>query len=394
MAVINIRRINTMTNNKKGGNEIAFRPQSIIEARFDLNRRQNDVLDLVFGMVGSDMDSEENTRYSIKVADAKKLYNLKDQSNAYKYLIDGVKKFKKGGMSGFQLKEDDDSDIWYAWFTRIAYSKAENEENSRIELDIHPDLKKMIIESKQGSYYRIEYSINLESKYSKRIYYYLFDRRTYQIFPGAEKGVFKVGVKELMEMLQCPKTYKYGNLKQTVLEKAHEEINGSTDIEFEYEEIEGKTTRGQRAIVEIQFRIKESLKRKEVIEAEVPTISEEISKILEILGCSTSEAKSILNTSVLNNRSWDEVLEVLDYTIKKKVENKVGYVLVLLKKGFVKPQSEPKTKKSNGFNNFDGRNYTKEQMSDFEKMALRKNLDNYECKGQMNLNEIPGVKPD
>ncbi|MDF2686722.1 MAG: hypothetical protein K0S55_1905, partial [Clostridia bacterium] len=28
---------------KKGGNEIAFRPQSIIEARFDLNRRQNDV---------------------------------------------------------------------------------------------------------------------------------------------------------------------------------------------------------------------------------------------------------------------------------------------------------------------------------------------------------------
>ena len=31
---------------KKGGNEVAFRPQSIVEARYNLDRRQNDIMDI------------------------------------------------------------------------------------------------------------------------------------------------------------------------------------------------------------------------------------------------------------------------------------------------------------------------------------------------------------
>lgn len=355
---------------KKGGNEIAFRPQSIIEARFDLNRRQNDVLDLVFGMVGSEEDSEENTRYIIKVSDAKKLYDIKDQSNAYKYLIDGVKKFKKGGISGFQLKVDEDTDIWYAWFTRIAYYKAENEENSRIELDIHPDLKKMIIQSKQGSYYRIEYSLNLESKYSKRIYYYLADHRKYPNYQGSEKGIFKVEVKELMKMLQCPNSYKYGDFKRKALLPAYEEINGCTDIDFEYEEIEGKTAKGQRAIVEIKFKVKDSPKRKGIIEDEISCSSEEINEIISKLSCTSSEAQSVYNTAIKNNRKWNEVEKVLDYTLQQNTENKIGYVLSLLKNGFIEPQST--TTKANKFNNFEGRNYSKKEIELFEKNIIAK----------------------
>jgi len=33
---------------KKGGNEVAFRPQSIVEARYNLDRRQNDIMDIAF----------------------------------------------------------------------------------------------------------------------------------------------------------------------------------------------------------------------------------------------------------------------------------------------------------------------------------------------------------
>lgn len=358
---------------KKGGNEIAFRPQSIIEARFNLKRRQNDVLDLVFGMVGSEDDPEENTRYTIKVSDAKKLYDIKDQSNAYKYLIEGVKHFKKGGISGFQLQEDNDTNIWYAWFTRIAYYKAENEVNSRIELDIHPDLKKMIIQSKQGSYYRIEYSMNLESKYSKRIYYYLADHKNYQAYQNAEKGVFRVEVKKLMDMLQCPQSFKYGNFKQKALDVAYEEINGSTDIAFEYKEIQGKSAKGQPTVVEIQFKVKDSPKRKGVLDEEISCSSEEVKKIYDIFGCSVVEAESLYNTSVKHKLNWDETMKRLKYTLNQNTNNKVGYALHLLSNDFSEPQStESPKKKSNTFNNFDGRKYSKKDIEDIEKNILAK----------------------
>ena len=51
---------------KKGGNEVAFRPQSIVEARYNLDRRQNDIMDIAFGMIDDQIDKKE---YSIRVAD-------------------------------------------------------------------------------------------------------------------------------------------------------------------------------------------------------------------------------------------------------------------------------------------------------------------------------------
>ncbi|MBQ5852338.1 MAG: hypothetical protein IIW54_16235, partial [Lachnospiraceae bacterium] len=66
---------------KMGGTEVAFRPQTIIEARYDLDRRQNDILDILLGIVGEGDDAEDNTRYEINIADVKHLYDLKDESN-------------------------------------------------------------------------------------------------------------------------------------------------------------------------------------------------------------------------------------------------------------------------------------------------------------------------
>ena len=86
---------------KVGGTEIAFRPQTIIEARYDLDRRQNDIIDILLGIVGEGNDTEENTRYEINISDVKHLYNLQDESNAYAYLQKAVKKFE--GL-GFQTE--------------------------------------------------------------------------------------------------------------------------------------------------------------------------------------------------------------------------------------------------------------------------------------------------
>ena len=67
---------------KKGGKEVAFRPQTIIEARYDLDRRQNDILDILLGIVGEGEDTEENTRYELKVQKNKQIYkNIKFGKN-------------------------------------------------------------------------------------------------------------------------------------------------------------------------------------------------------------------------------------------------------------------------------------------------------------------------
>lgn len=357
---------------KKGGTEIAFRPQNIIEARFDLTNRQNDVLDLLFGMVGTNGDSTENTRYTIYPKDVKKLYDIKNQSHAYEYLIKGVKEFrKKGGIGGFQLKIDDNTDVWYAWFTRIAYHKSENEEKSRIEIDIHPDLKKMIEEAKQGLYYRIGYSLNLDNKFSKRLYYYLKDHLNFKMYSNAQVGKFKISFDELYKMLQCPKSYKKPALfRNKVLEIAYREINGNTDINFEYKEINGKTERGQNTVVEIEFIVTPVPKKKDIVEQETCSTNEKIHSIINLFSCSEKEAESIYNTAIKNNRSFEELVQYLDYAIKQKPKNKIGYVLSLLKNGLNKPTQ-------NNFCNFGNqRSYSHEEIAEIEQKALKRNIEN------------------
>ena len=54
--------INNMEN-KKGGDLICKRPETIIEARFSLTKRQNDVLDMVF----SSIEDDNKLRYEIDV---------------------------------------------------------------------------------------------------------------------------------------------------------------------------------------------------------------------------------------------------------------------------------------------------------------------------------------
>ena len=326
---------------KRGGTEVAFRPQTIIEARYDLDRRQNDILDILLGIVGEGDDTEENTRYEINIADVKHLYNLQDESNAYSYLQKAVKKFE--GL-GFRLKEDEGTDIYYPWFSKIKYQKKRGDEGrSKIVLDLHPEVKEMIMSAKQGAYYRIEYPLNLTKKYSKRLYYLLKDKEN---FNG---GTFTISFDELRKMMKIPDSYANGNVKREILDKPYEEINGNTDIAFEYELVYEKLPSGQRSIGAVRFKVKKLKRNKTVIEYETiekdgRTIiaSEEEQEIIDVIDCSLKEARDIIRTAKANKRTREQLFEILTYTIKKNVGNKVGYVLTLLKNGYNENKSADK----------------------------------------------------
>ena len=355
---------------KRGGTEVAFRPQTIIEARYDLDRRQHYILDILLGIVGEGDDTEENTRYEINIGDVKHLYNLHDESNAYSYLQKAVKKFE--GL-GFRLKEDEGTDIYYPWFSKIKYQKKRGDENrSKIVLDLHPEVKEMIMSAKQGAYYRIEYPLNLTKKYSKRLYYLLKDKET---FNG---GVFVIAFDELRKMMKIPDSYANGNVKREILDKPFQEINGNTDISFEYELIYERLPSGQQSISAVRFRVTRIKRNRTVVEyetieknGETVVATEEEQEIIDILDCSLKEAKDILRTAKANDRTHEQMIEILTYTLKKQVENKVGYVLTILKNGYNEPTKfEGKPSGSSWKNKELDTAYSQMNFADLEKQIL------------------------
>lgn len=354
---------------KRGGTEIAFRPQTIIEARYDLDRRQNDIIDILLGIVGEGDDTEENTRYEINIGDVKHLYNLQDESNAYSYLQKAVKKFEG---CGFRLKEDEGTDIYYPWFSKIKYQKKRGDEGrSKIVLDLHPEVKQMIMSAKQGAYYRIEYPLNLSKKYSKRLYYLLKDREN---FNG---GNFIVQFTELRKMMKIPDSYANGNVKREILDKPYEEINGNTDISFEYKLIYEKLPSGQQSIGAVQFKVKKVNRNRTIIEYETiekngesVVATEEEQEIIELFDCSVKEAKDILRTAKKNERTKEQLLEILNYTLHKNVDNKVGYVLSILKNGYNEP-TKLTGQNTNKWNNEDlNTAYSQMDFAQFEQQIL------------------------
>lgn len=314
---------------KKGGNEVAFRPQSIVEARYNLDRRQNDIMDIAFGMIDDQVDKKE---YSIRVADVKEYYNIEDKSHAYRFLKQAVESLEG---KGFKLKKDEDTSIFYPWFSKITYVRAKDEENSHIDFKMDDDLKRMIVESRRGAYYSIRYAINLSNKYAKRLYYLFQDRKNWnQKNPDLETGVFTIAIEELLRMLDCPKSYKYTDFKRYVIKPSMEQINGSTDIYFEYEENKGKLRSGQKGVLSLTFHVTQlNPNSKIVADAAFYEITSQHVEIRK-RGYQDAEVRDILSMAKKHGRDDKYIQEALDVVDCTKCDSRVGLACYFMKNGY------------------------------------------------------------
>lgn len=319
---------------KKGGNEVAFRPQSIVEARYNLDRRQNDIMDIAFGMIDDQVDKKE---YSIRVADVKEYYNIEDKSHAYRFLKQAVESLEG---KGFKLKKDEDTSIFYPWFSKITYVRAKDEENSHIDFKMDDDLKRMIVESRRGAYYSIRYAINLSNKYAKRLYYLFQDRKNWNLKnPDLETGVFTIAIEELLRMLDCPKSYKYTDFKRYVIKPSMEQINGSTDIYFEYEENRGKLKSGQKGVLSLTFHVTQlNPNSKVVADASFYEITSQHVEIRK-RGYQDAEVRDILSMAKKHGRDDHFIQEALDIVEHTKCDSRVGLACYFMKNGYNKLSS-------------------------------------------------------
>jgi len=152
--------------NKKGGELIGRRPEAIIEARFKLTKKQNDIVDMVLASIEDDGKLE----YQIDVAKYGKLYNIKDRSNIYRDLKKAVSTFEGKGFS-LSTKDKDNKEhrIYFSWFSSIDYIDGE----SKIILELGQKLKTLMLSAKKACFYQLKYTLNFNNIYSKRLYYYL-----------------------------------------------------------------------------------------------------------------------------------------------------------------------------------------------------------------------------
>lgn len=334
----------------KKGKFIAVRPNSLIEARYDLTSRQNDIMDMVL----SKIEDDDNYLYELNINDYRKLYKG-DTSNIYRDLKKAVKSME--GMGFYLINKNNkgiEKETFFVWFSSIDYLETEG----KIVVEVGQRLKGLLIEMKKRIYYKIEYPLNFSSIYSKRIYYYL---------KSFEDTCWRIdNLDKLRDKLQCPESYdKYGLFRTKVLDMAYEEINNYSDISFDYEEI--KTG---RKVTSIKFIIrKNNNTSNEIATTSIETIKkqqsiEDISDIRLVRNIidniNDDGARAIFNTANGDIKKIKEKYSIISKL--KTINNLTGAMIQAIKEDWTTNTTINRT-----FNNFEAREYDYE---DLEKKLL------------------------
>ena len=320
----------------KKGKYIAVRPNALIEARYDLTSRQNDIMDMVL----SKLEDDNNYLYELNVNEYRKLYKG-DTSNIYRDLKKAVKSMEGAGF--YLINSTDkgtEKETFFVWFASIDYLEKEG----RIVVEIGQRLKGLLVEMKKRIYYKIEYPLNFSSIYSKRIYYYI---KSFEDTGWRIDNLDKLRIK-----LRCPKSYdKYGLFRTKVLDMAYEEINNYSDISFEYEEI--KTG---RKVTSLKFNIKRNKNANDEIAATKEDPKKDINvdniKLVQsiIENINDIDASKILNIACGDIEKIKEKYSIISKF--KNVNNLTGAMMQAIREDWTTNGIN-----NNNFNNFESREY-------------------------------------
>jgi plasmid replication initiation protein len=330
----------------KKGELIAVRPERIIEARFALTSRQNDILDMLFTQIQDD----NNTEYIIDINKYKMLYNIQDKNNVYGDLKKAVKSFEGKGF--LVVDKEKNEETFYPWFSKIHYKNKEG----KIHLKIDSELKNIFLEVKKRIYYHIKYTLNFNCIYSKRFYYYL---KSYE-----DTGWRIDNLDILREKLQCPDSYKkYSDFRRFALEPAYREINENSDISFEFEEIKnGKKVTALKSIIRskgVMAEIAIGRGNDEEKKAKSESLPVIINIIKSNLGVDISEqsAAEILENANLHTKFTDPIELINEVALYAKTQT-INKGVVGWFKSTVKTYERPvQAMQTDIFNNYEQREY-------------------------------------
>ncbi len=202
-----------------------------------------------------------------------------------------------------------------------------------VELSFDPKLKPYLLQLKECfTTYAIENILSLKSIHSMRIYELL------KQFQSLGERTFKL--KELKYILGLQDQYfnDYTAFKKRVILQAQKELNQSTDISFEFEEIKlGKKIDSIKFIIQNQPQLEEPEPELEIKEKPEETIIENtkqniiLNKLLD-LGVENTKALNFIQIKDLD--TLDEQIEYAEkqYKTKKVHSNLGGYLVSIIEK--------------------------------------------------------------
>jgi len=242
---------------KTNGSLEVKKSEFIVKARYKLNPLAIKFISTIIGNLKK--TDEYNQEYIFKINEFKELTGQKT-NRIYELLDEATEELLNNPL---KIPLEDGGFLKANWVADAEYKKG----SGIISFTISPKLRPYLIEAQQKYLkYNLENILPLKSSYSIRMYEILKDYYNIQARYG-NKVEKIIEVAKLREMLEIPKSYKYGNssgIKQRVLEKSKQELKEHTDIIFDYEEI--KTG---RKVTHLKFTIQLNPKKLKEQEQEV-----------------------------------------------------------------------------------------------------------------------------
>lgn len=310
----------------------SFRPCNIVEAKSNLSKSENDIVDIICSIINNEtVEEKDNLWYEITIADYKKMYSMTNQSHVYEMLRKACKTIMN---KHFILWDEFDGEHDFQWVSAVHYKKNEG----RIVVELGASVKKLFLESKGDTYFPLIVSLKLSSQYSQRLYYML---KRY-----VDTGVRYENPERLMKSLMVPESYSYQKFKERIIEQAMLEINAKTDISFTYKEdfVASRGKSGKR-INKITFFIKRNNMSESLAEIE---------KLAMAYRLTNQEAKCIILTARKNNVTYDNMCQRIDFAKNKiGVHNFIGFCIYLMDN-----ENWEKYKDKNDANDFQTRELT------------------------------------
>lgn len=297
-------------------------PNRLIEAKNEFTLLEMKLFFLIVHQLQSNLDTvPANTNKVIKIPSAKKLLGGPSKSNMIS-MVDGIKQK--------ELKWMDDSGDYYdavTPFPRVTY------ENGNITVTILADVLPTFQDLTKGfTQYGITGALKLRSKYSTKLYRMLCRWRSTGLWK-------KVNVENLKRDLGAEE-YSWAMFRTRVLEKAQDEINDVTDINFHYTVVK----KSGNKVTHLDFMIGDLKTMKNISLTdggiEMDTRTKRALEYCDQLGIYNEDIRKKIITSHLDE-FWKVIYE---YNLsKKKISSPSGFVLSKL--GLVKAKEPTVDKK-------------------------------------------------
>lgn len=188
---------------------------SVINGRYSLSKSEGDLVYALLTTISKEDEDFKDYTFTKKQLEAKLGIKLD---------TDQLRKTAKGLMSKIlEISQDDEDWELLSWFSYFAYKQG------IVTCRFDKAMKPHLLQLKQFILADIRQVIQIQSEYSRRIYFLLKERSNF--------GVRKFDVDELQDILEVKDSYRrYDNFKRKVIQQAIADINKYTDLRVDFTE--------------------------------------------------------------------------------------------------------------------------------------------------------------